>query len=353
MEIEQPFFSIIMPIYNAEKYLERAIESILKQTYSNFQLILIDDQSTDSSYQICLNLAASDSRVAVCQTAVNSGAAAARNLGLRQIKGAYVSFCDSDDYIDSDLLEIVHSYLKDNTIDCLKYGCIEEYIDNKTQATYLKEVRLKTKCYKGRDAIANQCLHMELIPLFGYLCNGFYKAEIITQNQLLIDPQYRVNEDFDFNIRYFEYVNKLQCIEYNGYHYIKYVESDSLSSQQKADYYELHMMKIEKFLELFNGFTNMIDAAKKNLFWLYTRFVYSTLQRASAMNQDISVVLHSIKNTELFALFMKVNFAGVSRKQQFMIQLLRMDNSFLLLQMVTTIGFVKKRLPFLFARIKG
>ncbi|WP_295235789.1 glycosyltransferase family 2 protein [Veillonella sp.] len=353
MEIEQPFFSIIMPIYNAEKYLERAVESILKQTYSNFELILIDDQSTDSSYQICLNLAASDSRIEVCQTTVNSGAAATRNLGLRQIKGAYVSFCDSDDYIDSDLLEIVHSYLKDNTIDCLKYGCIEEYIDNKTQATYLKEVRLKTNCYEGRDAIANQCLHMELIPLFGYLWNGFYKAEIITQNQLLIDPKYRVNEDFDFNIRYFEYVNKLQCIDYNGYHYIKYVESDSLSSQQKADYYELHMMKIEKFLKLFNGFTNMTDAAKKELFWLYTRFVYSTLQRSKTMGQNVKKLLNEIKSSNLFKLFMSVEFSEISNKQKVMIRLLRMNNSVLLLQMVDTIGFVKRKLPFLFARIKG
>lgn len=353
MQIEQPFFSIIMPIYNAEKYLVQAVESILKQTYSNFQLILIDDQSTDQSYQICLQLAAVDKRIEVYRSIVNSGAAAARNLGLTKIRGTYVTFCDSDDYIESDLFEVAYDYLKDNIIDCLKYGCIEEYINEKENTTYSKSVHLVTNYYEGKESIAEQCLSMELIPLFGYLWNGFYKVSIIENKKLLINSQYRVNEDFDFNIRYIKYVKKLQCIDYSGYHYIKYVESNSLSSQNKSDYYELHMMKIEKFLELFDGFFNMSTASKQNLFWLYTRFVYSTLQRANMLNQNIKSILVDIKSSYLFKLFMDVEFKNISRKQVIMIKLLRMDNPFLLLPMINIIGTVKKKLPFLFARIKG
>lgn len=353
MEVNKPFFSVIMPVYNAVPFLQRAIESILEQTYTNFELILVDDQSTDNSYDICESYLKKDNRIKLYQMQQNAGAAAARNYGLSNIKGKYVTFCDSDDYVDKDLLATAYIHLRECDIDCLKYGCIEEYIQKDTKNHFFKVQSLLTHEYRDRNEIAKQILKMELVTLFGYLWNGFYRREIIEGNGLELNPSYRVNEDFDFNIRYFEYVNIFKCIDYTGYHYIKLTESNSLSSQKNDDYYNLHIMKIERFLAFFHGFENMDDESKSMLFWMYTRIVYSTLQRAIESDENIQKLLTSIRDSKIYNYFKCVEFINISEKQKLMIFLLRDEKGVMLLWLVRMIGLIKRQFPFLFAKIKG
>ena len=91
------FFSIIVPVYNSEKYLSQCIESVLSQSYSNFELILVDDSSTDSSFEICQLFANKDARINVIHKE-NGGTSSARNVGLNNAKGDYILFMDNDDY---------------------------------------------------------------------------------------------------------------------------------------------------------------------------------------------------------------------------------------------------------------
>ncbi len=99
----QPAFSIIVPVYNAEKTLQRCVDSILAQTFEDFELILINDGSKDQSGDICDEYAAKDSRVKTVHK-TNGGVSSARNAGLRIAQGEYIAFIDSDDYIDNDYL---------------------------------------------------------------------------------------------------------------------------------------------------------------------------------------------------------------------------------------------------------
>ena len=102
-----PFFSIIMPVYKVEKYLERAIKSVLEQTYSDFELLLIDDASPDRSLYICRDFAEKDGRVKVIHLDENKGVSNARNIGIDRACGQYLMFMDSDDYIHPRALEIL------------------------------------------------------------------------------------------------------------------------------------------------------------------------------------------------------------------------------------------------------
>ena len=97
--------SIVVPIYNGEKYIEDCIESILKQTYSDWELILIDNASTDDSYEICKEFADRDDRIQVFHQYRNVGVSAARNLGIEKSKGEFVTFIDADDWVETDYLE--------------------------------------------------------------------------------------------------------------------------------------------------------------------------------------------------------------------------------------------------------
>ena len=107
--------SVIVPVYNAEEYLNRCVESILKQSYKNFEIILIDDGSSDNSLDICHALAKRDDRIRVIHKE-NGGASSARNVGLNNANGNWIIFVDSDDWIEDDMLKILHNLAKKYTV---------------------------------------------------------------------------------------------------------------------------------------------------------------------------------------------------------------------------------------------
>ncbi len=125
--------SVIVPVYNSEKYIARCIESILNQTYENFELILIDDGSTDSSGAVCDRYAASDGRIKVIHQN-NMGVSAARNTALKIAEKEFVTFVDSDDYIDRDYLKIFSEKVSEETDICV---CMYKWIDKEKNEIYV------------------------------------------------------------------------------------------------------------------------------------------------------------------------------------------------------------------------
>lgn len=117
--------TVIMPIYNAELYLTDSIESILRQTYADLQIILVDDGSTDISGKICDDYAKRDRRIEVCHTE-NKGLVAARKLGISRALGGYIGFVDADDYIERDMYEYLHKNITESHADFIHTGYIEE-----------------------------------------------------------------------------------------------------------------------------------------------------------------------------------------------------------------------------------
>ncbi len=108
-----PEISIIIPIYNSEKYIEQCINSILNQTFKNFELILINDGSTDNSRVICERYENKDKRIKLFNIG-NRGVSSARNLGIENSRGKYIMFCDSDDYVKNTWCEELYKLIKDN-----------------------------------------------------------------------------------------------------------------------------------------------------------------------------------------------------------------------------------------------
>lgn len=119
---EMPMISIVVPVYNMAGYMERCLDSLLAQTYPNIEILLIDDASSDSSGKICDIYAAHDSRVQAVHFPANRGPSAARNEGVRRSKGAFVSFVDSDDYAEPDLLENLYACLLETGADISACG---------------------------------------------------------------------------------------------------------------------------------------------------------------------------------------------------------------------------------------
>lgn len=114
--MNMPLISIIMPVYNAECYLNQAISSCLNQSYQNIELILIDDGSVDKSIEIINNIINKDNRVKLFFTPTNQGPATARNIGLEKAQGDYITFLDSDDFIANDKLEKQLNFMLQNNL---------------------------------------------------------------------------------------------------------------------------------------------------------------------------------------------------------------------------------------------
>lgn len=351
MNNKKPFFSIIMPVFNTEKYLGKAINSILNQTFKDFELILIDDCSKDSSYLICEKFINKDSRVKLLKNDINLGVAKTRNIALNNISGKYLTFVDSDDYIEINLLEIVYDIINNNNVDFLKYSCKEEYVDEKEQLLYTKICQVKNCFLDDKIKIQNKIIDMEKVPLFGYLCNSFYKVDIIQENKILFDEKCTVNEDFVFNVKYILYIKNLYCIDFLGYHYMKR-KNNSLSTKKQDNYYKMHMMKIYLLLDMCNKHSNLTKKNKEIIYWMYIRYIYSTIERNLSNKDYLINLINNIKKEKLYNQFLLVEFKNITMKQKIMIYILKTQKSKILIAFVKLISWIKNKLPIFFAKIK-
>jgi len=196
-------FSIIMPVYNRKSIIASSVESVLQQTYSNWELLLVDDSSTDGTAGQIERIAATDNRVRVFYTPVNSGQSAARNIGLDNMKGDYVCFLDSDDKFGTDALEILAGHCSSEP-DMV----IFDYSNCKNVNDYMqaKRIRLETLAIDKTD-IDRLLLpqHLNVVPRDNYysqmyVWNKAYKANIIRQNTIRFDTKKRIWEDGEFVI---------------------------------------------------------------------------------------------------------------------------------------------------------
>lgn len=185
--MNRAMISIIVPVYNNEKYLKRCINSILNQSYENFELILIDDGSSDNSGRICDDCRIQDDRIKVFHKS-NGGVSSARNAGLRLAKGDIVCFCDADDTYDIDTLKVVIQFFYKNPL--LKI-VVSGFSRVKNGAVNKKSFRNEKICSFGM--LSNYIFDDRIL---GSVCNKFFKREILTGE--LFDENLSLCEDMHF-----------------------------------------------------------------------------------------------------------------------------------------------------------
>lgn len=230
-----PLVSVVMPIYNAEKYVSQAIESVLNQTLKDFELILVDDGSTDKSPEICDAYAEKDSRIQVIHQP-NGGICAARNCGLEMVKSEYVAFIDNDDVYLPDLLEENYSFAKKYNADILKYG--NQYIKQKKFSSTCicsseKLDEKKIAIIKNED-IREQYRQLNDDDLLVYVWDGLFKTSLIKEHRIKFDTLFKYgHEDRVFCMQLYQYIN---CIILNPkVYYLHIVYKASTSRVFSAD----------------------------------------------------------------------------------------------------------------------
>ena len=173
-----------MPLYNAEKYLEESLRSVLKQTLSDFELICINDGSTDNTLNILRNFQEKDNRIVIFENPQRQGAAYSRNKGIEMANGTYLSFLDGDDIFDEQMLEVGYQAAFENAVDVVIY----EYKHVLSDAIYQKEYVNRKVEYKKRFCrkpfLIKEVLPCEFLLLSSSPCNKLYRREFIMTEQL-------------------------------------------------------------------------------------------------------------------------------------------------------------------------
>lgn len=221
-----PTVSIIVPVYNSEKNLERCIKSILKQEYTDFEAILVDDGSTDASGAICDRYQEQDSRIQVIHKE-NSGVSASRNLALEKARGTYLQFLDSDDWLTPNatklLVEAADQYHCDLVISDF-YRVSGERVAHKGD--------IDDNCVLTREEFASHMLEDPADFYYGVLWNKLYRRQIVESHQLRMNTAISWCEDFMFNLEYIRHAQVFYALQVPIYYYVN--TKGSLASQGKS-----------------------------------------------------------------------------------------------------------------------
>lgn len=202
-----PKISVIVPVYNTEKYLHRCVDSILSQSFTNFELLLIDDGSSDKSSEICDKYAENDTRVRVFHKE-NGGVSSARNVGLDNANGEWVTFVDSDDYVYDNYLNNFDVY-KNKDFDLINQGL---RIDKNFNGCG----EFKFSFRGGRDEWLNEATQN---GTFGYTVIKLFKLEIIRKNNIYFNTELRFQEDELFVLNYLSACKSVKSVSKIGYFY--------------------------------------------------------------------------------------------------------------------------------------
>ena len=214
-----PKISVVVPVYNVEKYLAKCIDSILNQTFCDFELILVDDGSSDNCGTICDEYAMIDKRVRVIHQK-NSGVSNAKNTGIAASNGEYLFFVDSDDYVASDCLTTLVDHLEKDCCDLVTIGYTEvneSYIELRTY--YPEPGLFSLICtHEKWDFLINYTLAFKI----SWGMSKLYKSEIIKSNQIKVcETCENYAEDLSFLLVYIMHCSKICSIKYAGYYYLR------------------------------------------------------------------------------------------------------------------------------------
>ncbi|THD66784.1 glycosyltransferase [Robertkochia marina] len=226
MNDSNELISIIIPVYNSEKELEKCITSVINQTYKNIEIILINDGSTDNSLTICKQFSDKDKRIVLLDQ-INSGPSETRNAGLKIAKGAYIQFIDSDDYIPYNYTEKLYKDLLKSNAD-LVISPIQT-INEHNELLQLWQVE-DGDYYLDKRSENYFHLLLKSFLLFGPV-NKIYKADLISKHKILFKPGIDYGEDLLFNIEYLIYTNKIYVTNEVIYYYLKDSVGNSLSQK--------------------------------------------------------------------------------------------------------------------------
>lgn len=286
---QKPLVSVIVPVYNVEKYLPACLDSICSQTLHELEIIVVNDGSTDQSGRIADEYAAKDSRIKVIHQR-NGHLSAARNAGLSVVTGEYVSFIDSDDWIDKEMLESMYRVAESDSLDLVITGVHVEY--PRENRSYDHRV---DACITANTKKEIKALYFKLreLCLFNYAWNKLYRASFLQNNNFhfIVEPPF---EDESFNMEVFMKVSSITVLPDTPYHYMRY-DNGSIVASYKADLLEAYEEKCKIYCCFFSWLqmsSEWIDSFMHEGWWnTYCGYIQSLYKKNAKLTRKKRIEL--------------------------------------------------------------
>lgn len=302
-----PFFSIIVPVYNVEEYLSRAVQSLLEQTFHDFEIILVDDGSSDRSASICDSLAAQHPHISVLHKN-NGGLASARNMGLSVARGRYISFLDSDDWMERNTYEILYQHLQSRQPDILNFGYQKRrngeilarehavFSEGLYDVCQIREKILPDSiaCPKAFDQVN--------LPVQLSACMCVYRREFLENHELLfVSERVVLCEDWLFNISCLCRAESMLILHDIFYNYE--TRENSISMSYKPDSYDRRKRLYEHYQSELKKTGNCTPEIRPRLenFWMesiYCCYIIECL--APAWSREVHQRMQTLSSDPLF-----------------------------------------------------
>ena len=256
MENTLPQISMIVPVYNQEKYLEQCLESLVHQTYENIEIIVVDDGSTDGSAEICRRYASQYDSIKVCRQE-NAGVSAARMTGIAASGGQYIMFVDSDDWVEPDICEVLFDARGRRGADAAMCGYFREYPEGSLPKCVLENNTVLTGEEMERrlcGPVGAELGHPENMECFNTLCGRLYPASAVRGGRMVDLTEIGSSEDLLFNLLCAASIETTVYVSLPLYHYRKNVRGSSTNTYRPQlvgqwdrlyDYMEAHIQQRE------------------------------------------------------------------------------------------------------------
>lgn len=318
--MSMPKVSVIIPVYKVEKYLRRCIDSVIGQSLTDIEIILVDDGSGDTCPAICDEYAEKDKRITVIHKK-NGGLSSARNAGLEKCRGEYVFFLDSDDWIDLDGLERLVSVADEQGVSLLRFRPFRSFWPNlpdDAPCLYGDDRELRDGYYSEED-VKNEVIprllatsSLSLGPILS-ACTGLYRKELLTDNGISFDEDVKYSEDIIFSARTVLAAGSFYYVGEAGvYHY--FYNPDSISKSIRTDRIDAARRLVSVCNERFRGvsggiFDRQIDLLRWNCILNCLsdrRFISDRKERRKFIKTILSDPL--VKDTRLVTRGLRVSF---------------------------------------------
>jgi glycosyltransferase involved in cell wall biosynthesis len=308
---ELPEISIILPVFNIEKYIKQCIESVLNQSYPYFECLCIDDCSTDGTLSILENYSANDKRIKIFSMPVNGGPGKARNFGTRQARGKYITFADHDDFFDEEWLLKMYTRIKQTNADCV-YCAFAEYFEdtNIYDYKYFQDDVLKITQLNNTNKYLFSC---KFFPPWMKLI----KNTILKENKILFDENFNKFDDVLFTVLLVDCINSVSLINeilyYHRLHNMSITEKSNINTDNYLDHLKtlqtievIYNNKTEKVREIINRmgsflitYISVVKSKKvyiKQLFFIFNKYNLKHL-KINVIKTIIKLYVNTGKNT--------------------------------------------------------
>lgn len=301
--------SIIIPMYNAERYISKLLNCLKEQTYKNLEIIIVNDGSTDNSLEIVKKHKEEDERIIIVDIK-NGGVGNARNIGIKKATGKYITFLDADDYIELNMYEKIVEKIEKTGVEVLRCNFIKE-----------DEKRNIIKSNNDLLDLSNQVLDKNeiqkklLLNIFKdknptYVCLLFAKAEVI-KNKIEFRTDIRMMEDLIFCLELYMNVKQIYLFDFKCYHYVRHSESSTRARKNLVrNYYDT--LKVISFLEKFLDQNNIIEEIFSTFYTTYSiilvKYILRTFPKEDEYRISYNEMINLIKDTGAIDVIKKANF---------------------------------------------